>query len=265
MMLPYNKNNKKISSHESGDLFYYCFPGLAGHRAFCHRVFTRNGGYSKPPYNSLNISYAVDDDPSCVDKNLLLIQQNTSAERLLHMNQRHGKTVISIKRGQAEAFNHVPDADALITDIPLAAIMVKQADCQGIILFDPIKSVVAVAHSGWKGSVKNIIGETVKKMANDFNCCPEDIMAGIGPSLGPCCAEFTTYKEILPEHFQEYMVGEFNFDFWSISEMQLINAGLKKSNVEKANMCTKCNTDIFYSYRGEGLTGRFATVAMINI
>ncbi len=265
MMVPYNKNNKKNSGHENGGLFYYCFPGLTRYESLCHRVFTRNCGYSKPPYNSLNISYAVGDDPSCVDKNLLMIQQNTDAEQLLHMNQQHGKTVISIKRGQEKAFNHVPDADALITDIPSAAIMVKQADCQGVILFDPIKSIVAVVHSGWKGSVKNILGETVRKMVNDFNCSTEDIAAGIGPSLGPCCAEFTTYKEILPEHFQDYMTGKSNFDFWSISEMQLINAGLKKSNIEKAGVCTKCNTDIFYSYRGEGITGRFATVAMINI
>jgi copper oxidase (laccase) domain-containing protein len=82
--------------------------------------------------------------------------------------------------------------------------------------------------------------------------------------LGPCCAEFKTYKDIFPEHFQKYMIGECNFDFWAISEMQLVDAGLNGDNIEKADICTKCRTDIFFSYRGEGISGRFATVAMIK-
>ena len=262
MMFSFNKNNNTPASEE--DLFYYCFPGLSRYKSLCHRIFTRNGGFSIPPYNSLNISYAVDDDPAYVDQNMILVKQNTGAEQLIHMNQQHGKTVISLRHGKEAGREKIFDADALVTDIPGVAVMVKQADCQGIILFDPGKTVAAVVHSGWKGSVKNILGETVKRMNKDFNCSPEDIQAAIGPSLGPCCAEFKTYEEIFPDHFREYMVGEFNFDFWAISERQLINAGLKKSNIEIAGICTKCRTDIFFSYRDEGITGRFATVAMIK-
>ncbi len=264
MMHSYNKCNQKISEPDNSDIFYYCFPGLSKYGSLCHRVFTRNGGYSNPPYKSLNLSYSVNDDPLSVDKNLHLIQQKAGADRLLYMNQQHGKRVISIKKGKTKAIDQVFDADALITDIPSLAIMVKQADCQGIIIFDPVKSVVAVVHSGWKGSVLNILGTTVNRMTMDFNCSPEHMLAAIGPSLGPCCAEFKTYKEILPDHFQEYMTEKSHFDFWSISEMQLVNAGLDKERVEKAGICTKCNTDIFYSYRGEGITGRFGTVAMIT-
>ena len=180
------------------------------------------------------------------------------------MSQQHGKEVTSLNDKKEIEREKIYKADALITNIPSVAIMVKQADCQGVILFDPVKSVVAVVHSGWKGSVKNILGETVKRMEKDFNCSPLNILAAIGPSLGPCCAEFKTYRDIFPESFQKHMKEEFNFDFWSISEMQLINAGLKKYHIEKANICTKCRTDIFFSYRGEGKTGRFATVAMLT-
>ena len=265
-MLPFNKNNRITGETSPGeDLFYYCFPGLSGHSSLCHRVYTRNCGYSSPPYKSLNISYAVDDDPACVDKNLMLIKQNTGAERLVHMNQQHGKEIISLKYENEAELDKVFNADALITDIPFIAIMVKQADCQGIILFDPVRSVVAVVHSGWKGSVKNILGETVKRMKKEFNCYPHNILAAIGPSLGPCCAEFKTYKDLFPEYFRKHMTGEFTFDFWSISEMQLVDAGLSTNNIEKANTCTKCRTDLFFSYRGEGVTGRFATVAMLNL
>jgi len=263
-MKPFNKNNQIIDENISGDVFYYCFPGLSRYDSLCHRVYTRNYGYSGYPYKSLNISYAVDDDPACVNQNLMIIQQNTGAERVIHMNQQHGKGAVSLKKGKEAEPGKVFDADALITDIPSVAIMVKQADCQGVILFDPEKPVIAVVHSGWKGSVKNILGETVKKMVEDFSCCPGNMLAAIGPSLGPCCAEFKTYREILPQYFQDYMSGVANFDFWSISKTQLVAAGLKKSRIEKANICTKCNTDIFFSYRGEGVTGRFATVAMIK-
>lgn len=263
-MQPFNKDNQVTDHEKPGDIFYYCFRGLSQYKSLRHRIYTRNGGYSRHPYKSLNTSYAVNDNPASVDQNLVLIQQNTGASRVIHMNQQHGKGVVSLKEGEYSGAGSVFDADALITDISSVAIMVKQADCQGVILLDPEQPVVSVVHSGWKGSVKNILGETVKRMENDFNCSAANILAAIGPSLGPCCAEFKTYKDIFPEHFHEHMVGEFNFDFWALSEMQLMDAGLRLSNIEKANICTKCRRDIFFSYRGEGTTGRFATVAMLK-
>ena len=263
-MQPFNKNNRITDETKPGEPFYYCFSGLLKYNSLCHRIYTRNGGFSDHPYKSLNISYSVNDDPSRVDRNLALMLENTGADRLIHMNQQHGSRIISLDRNKETGHEQVFDADALITNIPSVAIMVKQADCQGVILFDPEETVVAVVHSGWKGSVQNILGKTVKRMEQDFSCSPGNIVAAIGPSLGPCCAEFTTYREIFPEHFQKYMKGEFNFDFWAISKMQLINAGLSADNIERAGICTKCRTDIFYSYRGEGVTGRFATVAMIR-
>jgi len=263
-MQPFNKNNRITSHKISEDIFYLCFPVLSQYNFLRHRVYTRNCGYSNYPYKSLNISYTVDDDPACVDENHRLIKQNAGAERIIHMNQQHGTKVISLKGNMEIPSDGAFDADALITDIPSTAIMVKQADCQGVILFAPDRSVVAVVHSGWKGSVKNILGGTIERMERDFKCSPENIMAAIGPSLGPCCGEFKTYGDIFPEHFQKHMVGEFNFDFWAISEMQLIDSGLKKEKIEKANFCTKCRTDLFFSYRGEGITGRFATVAMLK-
>jgi YfiH family protein len=263
-MQPFNIKNQITDDKSSGDVLYYCFQGLSQYNSLCHRVFTRNGGYSSHPYKSLNISYAVDDDPATVDRNLNLILRNTGAERLVFMNQQHGKEVISLDKGKEEVSDKVSDADALITNIPSIAIMVKQADCQGVILFDPVKKVVAVVHSGWKGSVLNILGETVKRMHKDFDCLPLNIHAAIGPSLGPCCAEFKTWRDIFPEYFEKYIVNECNFDFWAISEMQLIDAGLIREHIEKANICTKCRTDLFFSYRGESITGRFATVAMIK-
>jgi hypothetical protein len=264
MIIQFDKNNREIKQSSQGECFYISFPGLSSYKELIHRVFTRNNGSSRPPYDSLNVSYAIGDDHLSVYRNILTIKQNTGADRVIYMNQQHGDMVISLKDGLVEVPEQVFDADALITDIPGTAIMVKQADCQGIILFDPIKKAVAVVHSGWRGSVQNISGKTVEKMCTGFGSDPENIIAAIGPSLGRCCAEFTTYEEIFPPHFKDFIHGKAHFDFWAITEKQLINSGLKKENIEKAGICTKCNRGLFYSYRGEGITGRFATVAMIK-
>jgi YfiH family protein len=260
----FNKNNIKLPDSSLEDIFYMKFPRLSEYTGLEHRVFTRIGGTSGDPFKSLNVSYTVGDLPERVDDNLQIIKENIIAENLLYMNQVHGKKVISFSKKDARKYYKVPNADAVITDNPSLAIMIKQADCQGIILFDPAASVVSAVHSGWRGSVENILGETVKKMKRDFKCSPENIIAAIGPSLGPCCGEFITYEEIFPSSFEKFKVGNSNFDFWSISEMQLINAGLVKENIEIAGICTKCRTDLFFSYRGDNKTGRFATVAMIN-
>ena len=89
-------------------------------------------------------------------------------------------------------------------------------------------------------------------------------MAAIGPSLGPCCAEFVTYRDIFPEEFDRFMVDENHFDLWALSSWQLENAGMRPENIEVAGLCTRCRTDLFYSYRAEGNTGRFGTVAMLR-
>jgi copper oxidase (laccase) domain-containing protein len=125
---------------------------------------------------------------------------------------------------------------------------------------DPIRQVVANVHSGWRGSIINIIGRTVNAMEKHFGCDPAQIQAGIGPSLGPCCAEFVNYETEIPEKFWHHKDAGHHFDFWSISQDQLMDAGVLKANIENCQICTKCHTDLFFSYRGEGTTGRFASV-----
>jgi polyphenol oxidase len=228
-----------------------------------HGVFTRAGGVSASPYNGLNVSYATGDLSSSVDKNLELIKGQMGASHIVSMNQVHGIDIAVFHKGGHNDYA-ARDADAIITDVPMLGIMVKQADCQGVILHDPEKSVVAVVHSGWRGNVQNILGEAVLRMKSEFGCEPGDITAAIGPSLGPCCSEFKTYREIFPSEFVTHMVSENHFDLWEISRMQLLAAGLMKEKIEIAGICTKCNTDLFYSYRAEGETGRFGTVAMLK-
>ena len=246
------------------EVTYLQFPELSRHEKLVHAVFTRHGGVSEPPYDTLNASYDTGDRSECVGTNLKIIKEVIGAEHLMFMNQVHGEEIFILRRGHFQGSIEVVDADAIITDLPGLAIMVKQADCQGIILFDSTKGVVSNVHCGWRGNTHNILGSVIRRMKTDFGCREPDLMAAIGPSLGPCCAEFITHEQIFPDKFRRFMFREDYFDLWEISRWQLLVAGLKEEKIEVAGICTRCKTDMFYSYRAAGVTGRFATVAMLK-
>jgi len=186
------------------------------------------------------------------------------ARHLKFMNQVHGKDILVMRQDMPISVKQTTKADAMITHLPGLALMVKQADCQGIIIFDPIKNVISNVHCGWRGNTSDILGSVVRRMRSSFGSKPLDLIAAIGPSLGPCCAEFINYKQIFPEEFRRFMVRDNYFDLLQISRWQLIKAGLKEENIEVSTICTKCRTDLFYSYRAEGVTGRFTTVVMLK-
>jgi polyphenol oxidase len=258
-----NYINKSLIFNSSGSLSYLQFNSLLRHANLAHGIFTRNGGVSLPPYNSLNVSYNTGDLSDNVRENLGLIKDAVGARQIVSMNQVHGTDILTFHENNPHDLVS-ETADAIITDVPLLGILVKQADCQGVIIFDAVRSVVAAVHSGWRGNVQDILGVVVKKMELGFGCEAKDLTATIGPSLGPCCAEFTTYREIFPEEFKKFIVDDNHFNLWEISRMQLSRAGLMKDNIKIAGICTKCNTSLFYSYRGEGATGRFGTVVMLK-
>jgi len=242
---------------------YLRSPVFFGYNYLVHGIFTRIGGISEPPYDTLNSSYNIGDRPERVKENLRTIKDAIGAKDLISMNQVHGGGIIILRNDDHTLIESTANSDALITDIPSVALMVKQADCQGVILYDPVKAVLAVVHCGWRGNVRNFLGAVVNRMRSDFGCQESDILAAIGPSLGPCCAEFTSYEEIFPEEFKEFILRDNHFNLWEISRRQLLDAGLPENRIEIAEICTRCNTDLFYSYRGERTTGRFATAAML--
>ena len=236
---------------------------LSGYDNLFHGMFTRHGGISKRPYDTLNTCYDIGDKPENVRENLSRIKRVIQTEDLRYVRQVHGRNILVLHRDNHRDVKTPVKADALITDQPHLALMIKQADCQGVILFDPGKRVISTVHCGWRGNTLNIPGAVVKRMASDFGSKPPDLLAAVGPSLGPCCAEFTTYKRIFPTEFRRFMVEPNHFDLWELTKCQLLKAGLLEENIEIAGICTRCGTDLFFSYRADGVTGRFATVAVL--
>ncbi len=253
-----------MSPMHRNNLFILKFPNMAGCSGIMHGIFTRNGGVSKGSYKSLNVSFSNGDDGKHVAINRQLISQYLDHKTLVFTKQVHGTDVHVLSKqdmkGCKDDSDQVAFCDALVTDIPGKLLAIQVADCQPVLLYDPQKHVIANVHSGWRGSIGDIIGKTIKVMEEKFGCRRRDIFAGIGPSLGPCCAEFIHFREEIPEMLWKYKDDLDHFDFWSISFDQLCSAGVLPGKIYSSKICTKCNTDQYFSYRGEGVTGRFAAV-----
>lgn len=256
-----------ILNHKNG-VSYYQFESLAHFSEIRHGIFTRHFGNSPAPFESLNISYGLGDLNAHVKKNRRIIARATGSHDLIYVQQVHGDQVIILNPAKSASDyggeGVLGTGDAMVTATAGKFLVIQLADCQSISIYDTNRQVVANIHSGWRGSIRNIAGRTVAAMQKHFKSDPIHLVAGIGPSLGPCCAEFIHYRTEIPEILWSYKMANDHFDFWAMSRDQLINAGVHPENIEISNICTRCNTSLFFSYRAEGQTGRFASVIGLN-
>jgi len=235
-----------------------------------HAIFTRHGGVSQAPFDSLNVSYLVGDRSSDVARNrascaraLGLTLPAVTAAGLVH-----GARIGCLERSPTEALldgSHVVrQVDALISAISGQALLVTAADCLQLLLFDPATPAVGLVHAGWRGLVAGVIDAAVEAMRLAYGSRPDAMLAGIGPGLGPCCAEFTDPTSELPRSLGPYIQGR-NVDLWAVAVGQLRAAGLGTERIEHAAICTRCHRDQFFSHRGDGgHTGRFAAIIALR-
>lgn len=151
--------------------------------------------------------------------------------------------------------------DGLMTNQRDVRLKILHADCQAAILFDPQLQCFSTVHSGWRGQVLNIYERAVEAMRETFGTKPENLLVGISPSLGPCCAEFKNFEVELPESFWKFQVKPTYFDLWEVGKAQLIQAGVQLGNIEVANICTCCNSQRLHSYRRDKTKERHLTTA----
>ena len=161
------------------------------------------------------------------------------------------------------------DTDALISNIPNSLLVMNFADCVPIILYSKQDNTGAIVHAGWRGTEKEILSKTIKKMKEDLNIEPKDITAIIGPAIGKCC--FETDEEVFNKiiknkkenKFYEQRGQKYHIDLKLINSTQLINNGV--INIDICDYCTCCMSDIFFSYRKEnGITARHSAVLKIK-
>ena len=247
-----------IQKKPSAKFSYLAFASLVPQQ-LSHGVFSRSGGVSPPPYDALNISYYVGDQAENARKNRRKILEALTMPFLVSSKQIHEKKIYRVTETPAKTESEVDGFDGLLTDIPGVALMIQQADCQAVLLYDPIRPAVANIHVGWRGSVADIIGETIRIMKKYYHTKTENLLAAISPSLGSCCAEFVNFRRELPCSLHGYQTKPNFFDFPAISRDQLTSAGVLPKNIETAGICTKCDPN-FFSYRRETITGRCCSV-----
>lgn len=254
-------NDGELSKNETGK-----FTSRSG--VHCrYAMFTRHGGVSRGPYASLNIGVHVGDQSEAVATNRNLVRNALGVSVLLSARQVHGPDVYCLT-APLENDREIGDVDALITDQQNVGLMIQQADCQAVLLFDPRQEVIAAVHCGWRGSVLKIVPQVVEVMAVNYGTAADDLQAVISPSLGPCCAEFVNFRTELPADFEKFMVRNNYFDFWRITQAQLIAAGVVETHIRTAGNCTCCSND-YFSYRravrqNGGTTGRNCSVIALT-
>lgn len=147
------------------------------------------------------------------------------------------------------------------------------ADCVPVYFYDPVKKVVGMAHSGWRGTVKEIAGKMVERMVSDYGCDVRDIVAGIGPSIGMCCFEvdedvfydFTDLTYLGDGWYYEKENGHYDIDLWRVIWCTLTNRGVLPENITISGICTCCNHDVLFSHRAtKGRRGTMAGVISLK-
>jgi YfiH family protein len=256
---------------QQGGVVFYRFQSLSACRVVLHAVFTRIGGTSGKPFHSLNVGQLVGDEPAAVQANHALMMRTLGIHsgQLVTARQVHGAEVAVV--GTSHRGTVLPATDSLISQACGVALLLRFADCLPLMLYDPLRQAIGLAHVGWRGCLAGVVGNTVVAMQRAFSSDPRDLVAGLGPAIGPCCYQvgpdlITGVRETcgsLEAFLLTQPDGSVHFDLPSAVRSQLHQAGVQK--IEDSALCTSCHTDEFFSHRGErGRTGRFAAVLALR-
>ncbi|MFY7842983.1 MAG: peptidoglycan editing factor PgeF [Rhabdochlamydiaceae bacterium] len=155
------------------------------------------------------------------------------------------------------------EGDGLMTELPYHALVMRHADCQATIFYDPVNHAVANVHAGWRGLTLNIYQETIIQMKKTFASNPSDLIVCIGPSLGPKYSEFVNYQTEFPSSFYPFQYKPFYFNLWAIAKDQLLKEGVREENIEIAELCTYTHSSYFFSYRRDKTMSRHDTIVSL--
>jgi len=186
----------------------------------------------------------------------------------VHGDNVHVVVASDVGKGSGDYESAIPETDALITNLPNICLAILVADCVPIIFYDKSQKIIGVAHAGWRGTMLNIAGKTVRKIVDEFGTDPKNILVEIGPSIGPNCFEvgddvINAAKENKLEKFLIDKQEKDYFDLWGANREQLMLAGVRPENIEVSGICTHCSKD-YFSYRRDKDARRFIAGVMLK-
>lgn len=264
------------------ELFYYIVEEIDA-LGIADCVFTaRKGGVSKGGYSSLNLAFTTVDSDENIIKNRQIISQQLGLESksLIYAQQTHGDKIHTVSeadagRGALAYSDAIPDVDALMTDKKQLVMGLGFADCVPVFAIDKQRKVLAVIHSGWKGTATRIVDKTISAMVQQYGSRPSDLLIAIGPSIRSCC--YTVGKDVRDEFSRHYGAAGSTFfselaqgERWSLDMQaaiiyQAVNSGVLDENIIDSAMCTCCLEDDFFSHRRDGgVSGRMNAIARLR-
>ena len=269
--------------HEKNGAEYLTFPAISETGLVSHLMTMRSGGVSEGELGSMNLSFTRGDRKENVEENFrraaallgcgpedIVCSEQTHMVHIRHVTaEDKGKGVTRPKDYRS--------VDGLITDEPGVALAVFYADCVPLLFLDPVRRAVGLAHSGWRGTAQGMGARMAEAMEKAFGSRPEDLLAGIGPSI---CRDCYEVSEDVAEAFRMLFSGEgfrkvpigteqvlyekgdgkYQLDLWKANEAVLLSAGIRPEHISMTDVCTCCNPELLFSHRASG--GRRGNLGM---
>lgn len=237
---------------------------------FINAFTTRQGGVSPLPAGTLNLGNFSQDDHLNINENRrrLKVALDHNERPLLTLQQIHSADIhrVTTPEDAARVSVEPPIGDALVTSRRDLLLGVQTADCLPILIADRRTGATAVVHAGWRGTLAGIARRTVEEMRERLDSRPGDLLAAIGPAIGPCCFEvgyevverfravWSHTAELISQSGQVHNPGQderVHLDLSLANRLQLREAGLPDTSIEDCNLCTICHNHRFFSYRFE--------------
>ena len=260
---------------------YLSFPMLESESFIEHGFSTRKGGVSTGIYESMNLTFNLEDDPENVSENFrrMAAALHTVPEKMVYSKQTHTTNVLKIEEHhkgmgivRERDFDNI---DGLVTNVPGICLVTFYADCVPLYFVDPVKKAIGLSHSGWRGTVGKIGKVTIELMQKTYGSDPEDIIAAIGPSICRDCYEVSgdviqQFRENFdeaywPELFYKKENGKYQLNLWEANRIVLQEAGIPQEQIAVTNICTCCNSELLFSHRAsQGKRGNLGAFLMLE-
>jgi len=270
--------SKTMKLQEQSGVKIFSFPQLEALGFIKHGFSTRCGGVSEGYHRWMNLSFANGDYKEKVLQNFENFADalDVELESLVLSDQDHGTGILRIEekdRGKGILKDKdYQGVDALVTNKSGITLVTQHADCVPLFFVDSRNKAVAMAHSGWRGTWKEMAKKAVTRMAQEFGTRAQDVYVGIGPSIGPCCfeVEIDVLEKLqnLSDWRKEDVIfqgqGKYRVDLWQLNRRMVRSAGVPASQIFVTDLCTKCHPDLFFSHRVHG-NERGSLAGMISI
>lgn len=277
--LKYANQNESTHLKEKEGVYYLTFRNLE-EAGVCHAFSTRLGGVSKEHLSTMNLSFHRQDDPAAVMENHRRFARAVGYDETklvfsdqVHTTKIHKVTSADCGKGIIRESDLI-GIDGLVTNEPGIPLITFYADCVPLYFYDAVRKVVALAHSGWRGTAARIGKVMLDYMKQEYGTEAKDVLCAIGPSICQSCYEISGdvaaefQKEFTAEQYENFMKnvgnGKYHLDLWKVNQYILLEAGVTKEHLAVTDICTCCNSDVLFSHRAShGMRGNLGAVIML--